>query len=102
MALCTLLPLSWLGQSSSALFLLSSQTWKQGEEKEKVVFMASSDYSQSFFIIVVNATATVSLPDCNCSFMTLELHAAWSFAPQGRTSLSFLQAFPFPYPFQSA
>lgn len=94
------MPVSWLGERSSTLFLLPSLLGRK--EKKYVVFMMAFYYFHSLSITVVNAVASPSLPVCNCSSMTLELHAECRFVAWGRTSPSFLQAFPFPNPFQSA
>jgi len=75
-SLCTL-----LGQSSSALFLLSSLLGRK--EKKKVVFMMAFDYFNNSNGKGVNTVASFSLPVCNCSFMTLEFHAECRFSESG-------------------
>lgn len=82
-----------VGTEQLSSVLASQLAWKKG--KKEVVFIMAFDYSHSLSISVVNAVAALSLPVCNCSFLTLELHAECRFVAWGRTSSSFLQAFPF-------
>lgn len=85
----------WLGPCSWAVCLLPSLPGRKKEKKKKVIFLMAFDYFHCLST-VVHTMASLSMLVCNCSFMTLELHAECRFAACSRTSSSFLQALSFP------
>lgn len=66
-----------VGTEQLSSVLASQPIWKKG--KKKVVFTMAFDFFHSLSVTVVNAMASLSLPVCHCSFMTLELHVECRF-----------------------